>query len=570
MMKLEELPKSFPDVDDDTLEWLSFAASVVTDPETATAKQLRQARKQILKYYLPTESIPVHLRPYLAPDVPDKRFFAFLCACDDHMQARKVLRLQEMAQLVSDLPPDCAQLLLQIVRGELNIRMCRRVGDELHLYAGSCECDGVLIRHLILRDAHGLPTAPMPEHITPEGILSCDADGRFAMPLRVTLPPSAFTEEERDEHDDACDGPLSCTVTFSGASMEFITYRADPMDHPAGPWMRLMLLAEALLEKHDALPHTLNEKERALLPLLTELHLLQQVSAPPQMHRFPLLTTMATESGCTRLSRLLNNPHIKYDRLLTELALARNEVLWRRIAALLADSQTDYPSVRELFPAPDALRAQITDILHANGYTGTYPDFEKRGLLSHTCLAQSDFPFAKNRGHWLLRGRPGIYRIHCTEHFDTNCSGMTFECVSHFPKPGEPELDRISCMFDHGDRCFTQHVCYSSDASLPQALLLAMLNAERRAPDHEQRKMLELPSKAENLRIALLLGLLLGVLFGVLFTPAMALLTALPELIFGHGAFLASLKAFPWLVTLCGSVVGFGGFLSLYLWHLLE
>ena len=101
-------------------------------------------------------------------------------------------------------------------------------------------------------------------------------------------------------------------------------------------------------------------------------------------------------------------------------------------------------------------------------------------------------------------------------------------------------------------------------------MLLARLNAERRAPDRKQRKLLELPSKAENLRIALLLGLLLGVLFGVLFTPAMALLTALPELIFGHGAFLASLKAFPWLVTLCGSIVGFGGFLSLYLWHLLE
>ena len=584
MMKI---PITLPEMDKNTLEWLSLAASAAIDPETATKAKLRRARKWIVKSFLPMEEIPAHIRPYLAPEVSDEQFFAFLCACDDQVQALKEQHMQEMEQLTDDLPPDCAQLLLQIVRRELNIQLCRREGNALHLYAGLNR--GSLIRHLTLQDAHGFPVLIAADDIEAEGTLFRDEDGRFGLPLQITPcpPPSAEDDTDQDEDvsddgtmdDEFCsdDEPLSCVVTFSGATMEYIICRVEPLNCLQTPWAYLISAADAILEKNELLPHTLNDKERALLPLLTELSgfFSNETAAP-------LLTAMAEEEGCTKLYRLLNKCRGSvqgFERLQLELSHARSEPLWRRIAGLLAESQIGYPVKNEGFSAPsgmDAIRAQITDILHANGYTGTYPDFEKRGPLSRTCVAASGHPFVKMRDHLLLRGRPGIYRIHCREHFYTHIPGILLECVSQFPKRGEPELDRIACMFDHGDHCFKDYVMLQiipdSDTSntLPQSLLRAMLNAEHRRPNREQRQALDLPAQGDTLRAALAMGLAFGVLFGILCTPALALLLTGFAVIDGVGAFLPLLADFPWLETLVFSTVGFGGFLAVYLWFWLE
>jgi hypothetical protein len=106
--------------------------------------------------------------------------------------------------------------------------------------------------------------------------------------------------------------------------------------------------------------------------------------------------------------------------------------------------------------------------------------------------------------------------------------------------------------------------------SLENAVLEAMLTAEKRSPTGAQRKQLGMPSRMENLRVILLLSLVLGGLFGILFTPAMALLMAFVDVIAGTGTFLSLLADFPWIETLVFSIVGMSVSLMGIFWFYLD
>ncbi len=572
---------NIPEMDKTVLEWLAAAYEtacdqLMADPVTAEPAEQRRVRKWLMRLYI--NNLPEDVQPYVKKSVPDGAFFAFLKACSEQHEILQEAERQQDEQVLNGLPQDAGEMLRQWVRGEMEDQgqLCCDGGHTLYVRT-EVGC-GAFVRRLVLEQVQGLPGKPYClEEMVLEGTMHRGENGEIVLPYHIESADS--------------DETIACEMRFSGATVENIVYRGDPANGFGSPWERLCSLAGAVVEKYNLIPDTLNDKERALLPLLAELAAFSTVSQIPAELRygFSRWIALAEETGSEKAVRMLKAFHAewkhpdwrKMSALMKELNHIRNKALWERISAMLADSQAGYPALHEVVPAPaemDAYRAKITEILHAHGYAGTYPDFEKRGPACRTCVMSKMLSGWQNPGscdRLIFRGQPGIYRIQCREDFSGGVPWVRFHCLTTFPKKGQPEQDALTCMFENDGRSMMGQTYWTPDdegdamVSLENAVLEAMLTAEKRRPTNAQRKQLGMPSRTEELRFVLLLSLVLGVLFGILFTPAMAVATALIDFIAGTGTFLSLLADFPWIGTLVFSIVGTSVPLTVILWYYL-
>ena len=211
----------------------------------------------------------------------------------------------------------------------------------------------------------------------------------------------AYREEEPDAETQ--DEASPAHILFELPFREYET-RVDYYDGTAdafgyAPWDRLTDCCRELAEKADCPFIMLNDREQELLPLIRELAALGDWEQSADKD-FPLLKKLTTEWGCEalipRMEHMikleLEEDHAgkSWDRELQdavrEVSSADSEPLWRWILDRLKESQDSFPKDRLLItdPAQHARyqdeTARITQYFRENGYSGSFPLFEKEGF----------------------------------------------------------------------------------------------------------------------------------------------------------------------------------------------
>ena len=381
-----------------------------------------------------------------------------------------------------------------------------------------------------------------------------------------------LTGEYLREGDDDL-SPFS--IRFSDASVEVRRYRAVPGWHARTPWDALEAVVYGLLAAHDG-EAGLNGQEKALLPLATELRCILEPYALPEQPDgvcFPQLRALMEQYGYRKplslLGKLERLEKVKQSgnsgaywnrqrRIRTFLIAILNrkeyEPLWREIYQAFAAAQTEYPTYAEGTTPPEMLektRNEVGALLHARGYTGSYPDFYKTGAirgLRHSGPTQYGMDYVIGAEKY------AVYHIHCIEE-NASRLHLIFGCGMELLRKGEQKGDIYSCMFNADGRCFYKTASEPRDWSgkytqekLCRIVDAAVKRAELRNLNKEEQKLVSAAPQAENTNLFWLLIPISGLFAAgslILFVSMFGLLLGLLE---GDiQAMFTELAKMPWL-----------------------
>ena len=312
-------------------------------------------------------------------------------------------------------------------------------GADLVLESPGCES---YRRHLTLRNASGLPEG--------DYVWLCFEDGELLRDGKDYILTGQTSPEVEGEQT-----PFA--IRFSDAKAVSRVYRAGLSAAYDRAWDVLWGAAEQILYRADA-EGPLNEKERALLPLLREIYQLKPWAFGKLTGRFPLLKERAARFGYRGLVRSIEKleagffgkwKQIRFNQLTLTINRLEYEPLWRELFEQITDSQAEYPSCTEAECSPKLLkrvRDAVERRLHSYGYSGTYPDFYKKEPLRgihHTVLT----PYFQDYIVGLHKNT--AYRIHCRESY---CGELRLALLSgtELLRRGEEMGDIYSCMFPEG------------------------------------------------------------------------------------------------------------------------
>ena len=383
--------------------------------------------------------------------------------------------------------------------------------------------------HLTLCNASGLPEGDYESLCFVDGALL--RDGEDYILTGETLPELEGEQE-------------LFAIRFSDAKAVSRVYRAGLSAAYGRAWDVLWGAAEQILYRADA-EGPLNEKERALLPLLREIYQLKPWAFGKLTGRFPLLKERAARFGYRGLVRSIEKleagffgkwEQLRFNQLTLTINRLEYEPLWRELFEQITASQAEYPSYVEAKCQPELLkrvRDTVEQLLHSYGYSGTYPDFYKREPLRgihHTVLT----PYFQDYIVGLHKNT--AYRIHCQESY---CGGLRLVLLSgtELLRRGEEMGDIYSCMFHANGRRLLRKTEWSTEtddaatlSKLERQLRIAVKRAELKKLDKdEQEKSVSGPLKPPKKALWTLLWLsgLWMVMWFVLFMPLASLAFAL-------------------------------------------
>lgn len=375
---------------------------------------------------------------------------------------------------------------------------------------------------LTLKDVSGLP-----EKVTDGWLLWCsdiesDGDGYVLV-----------GDVEGPELEDCMDVRLR----FSGVDVELASLRADAVDAHSDPWCGLSALANGIIRKSEVAPQLMNERERALLPLLREIAMLTGWCGADKLE-FPLLRERMEPELLPLLERVeQSGPEWKKlwkvsNRLQRQLDRSKYAHIWRGIYEEYAASQAEYPLKSCV---SEEVRQRIGEKLHGLGYSGSYPDFVRPGEIRG--LRRGKF---RDQIWFVFHERNTAFHIHCREYASWDGSGqIEFICGTELLRRGETAGDILSCMFRAGGRRLIRSgssVLCDDLGELDRKLGIAVKRAELRGLNREELKVEGTPAVLPLLLIgscifaALAIGffmvvcsLVTGLLFGWAEIPAMLL-----------------------------------------------
>lgn len=383
--------------------------------------------------------------------------------------------------------------------------------------------------HLTLCNASGLPEGDYESLCFVDGALL--RDGEDYILTGETLPELEGEQE-------------LFAIRFSDAKAVSRVYRAGLSAAYDRAWDVLWGAAEQILYRADA-EGPLNEKERALLPLLREIYQLKPWAFGKLTGRVPLLKERAARFGYRGLVRSIEKleagffgkwEQLRFNQLTLTINRLEYEPLWRELFEQITASQAEYPSYVEAKCQPELLkrvRDTVEQLLHSYGYSGTYPDFYKREPLRgmhHTALT----PYFQD--YIVGMHKNTAYRIHCQESY---CGGLRLVLLSgtELLRRGEEMGDIYSCMFHANGRRLLRKTEWSTEtddaatlSKLERQLRIAVKRAELKKLDKdEQEKSVSGPLKPPKKALWTLLWLsgLWMVMWFVLFMPLASLAFAL-------------------------------------------
>lgn len=365
-------------------------------------------------------------------------------------------------------------------------------------------------------------------------------------------------------------------ITFTDARAEISLYNASERVFCKTPWDYLQSVALAIGDRANFSESVLNEKEKSLLPLIKEINMLSYYSPYDEIPSpdFSNLKSYAQKYDYSELVCLIeeleNNyggkKHDKFlKRLINALNLQKYEPLFREIYALIADSQSDYPSeFADSCPTQmmTDIRSEIESKLHKNGYTGAYPDFVKTGKLNGIHMVQSydvDYiiGFEKNAAN----------HIHCNELYTENGVKIEFLCGFERLNDNEPS-DIYSCMFNSKGKklfkSFSFDIDKNSDVTelrqtVDKFTKIAIKKAELKRLTKEERKAANIYAYSD-LSVFLSVFIIMGGLFGIFMTLGFMLIEVAVTAMVGMANEIPVLfMTTPWWLIFAACWVMFGG-----------
>lgn len=449
------------------------------------------------------------------------------------------------------------------------------VGAAARIEAGS---GSAYRRTLTLCNVSGLPERDCGFWDLSDSTLSCDGTDYVLT--------GAYLQEENEDLT-----PFA--VHFSNAVVEVRRYRVGLGAHAGTPWDVLEYAVHGLLgAQAGAAP--LNEQEKALLPLAEELGRFlgpYAVAEPFDGEYFPRLRTLMEQYGYHKPLSLLekleklegvkepekndaywNKLRRTQLRLIALLNRKDFEPLWREIYRAFTTAQTDYPTYAEGETPLEPLkrtRSEVEKLLHARGYTGSYPDFYKTGAirgLRHSGPTQYGMDYVIGAEKY------AVYHIHCIEE-NASRLHLIFGCGMELLRKGEQKGDIYSCMFNADGRCFYKTASEPRDWSgkytqekLCRIVDAAVKRAELRNLNKEEQKLVSAAPQAETKNLFWLLIPISGLFAAgslVLFVSMFGLLLGLLE---GDiQAMFTELAKMPWLRIFMGLWLAFFAFFYLFI-----
>lgn len=450
-----------------------------------------------------------------------------------------------MEDILKDFPVRTSRALELLVGFDLEGTRFYSRGEDVHAVMDEC---GVIRCTVILR---GTGAQPWHELTCYDREMTREADG-----YRMT---AEYFDEEAEQTREL-------ELYFQDVDTELEVFRAESAEEK--PWDLLADLARDILQKAEFGDDLLNEQERRLKPLLSELVQLSRYGVEPNNHAglpqlrglFERYSYWELEKPARKAEAALGTKkwHSRIGALKAKLNRVEYEPLWRELYQAIVESQQDYPRRAESDPGFPALKKRVEWKLHQQGYRGKYPDFWKEGEVRRLRVAKS-----YGQSYFLWNEKRAVFHIHCQEsvYFEELC--LCFQCGTELLKPGQESGDIHRCRFDSKGRTILRTVYHSNltDAALEQMLTIAMKKAELRRLDKAERK---LDGDLNLLGLSLAILIFGGGFYALFMLAGMAILSTL--IIWpmeGWTATMEMLKDLPCAQLTAFCWLGFGGCMAL-------
>lgn len=364
--------------------------------------------------------------------------------------------------------------------------------------------------------------------------------------------------------DSVRDLSFPITIHFTHATCEIEVFCADD-EGRENPWEKLEFISNMILSKQHLGEEYLNQKELALLPLLKELRKLNVYTfARDEENDFPVLKQYLEKYHLDKISSMLDkytaqlakkNTIFLVNQINAKLCESKCEPLWREIYALLRESQQSYPK-RPVTCDENLLniRKRIEQNLHAQGYTGTYPTFRKKGSMKKIHLEQS-----YGQLYFVGFEKNVEYIIQCCEAEVGGQRSITFMCGTALLKKKEKVEDIYSCCFQANGRRLMKTLFWNTDEmeSLDCMTTCVVKRAECLALNKEERKIASITQTSWTEFAWVVLAF--GGMFTILMMAAMFItLCAVDAILFGLSDIPKMLGEIPWGILSAFCFFGFG------------
>lgn len=533
-----------------------------TEPIGASAKMQKKIRKWIEKTYIVGESYPPNVMQYVGREVSNKELFEFLKACYDQIQLNGTHKKQSFDKFSGDLAEEVKTTIWEMLEQNVYCGNIRKTGSDAQIDVNCCAGYN---RTLTLINASCIP----------EGKIDCLSFENGSL-IKCNNEYKLLGEAENYEEDLS----MPFAICFTDAKVDITLFKANEQLFSETPWMHLQLIASNILSKYILPGEYLNEREKELLPLIAEICKLSYWSVIPgefQSADFSQLKSYIIAFQYNELYPLIENLETEYfnnnikDRIIKKLICKLNhqkyEPLWRELYNHLVESQAEYPSKAALFYPINLLietRSNIQKQMEAFGYSGTYPDFVKKGAIRGIHLAES-----YDMTYFIGPKNKVAYYIHCTEEYVNEHLIIQFICGTELLKKNETAGDIYSCLFNARGRRLFQTVSYESNHinhdgenesdNLAQRIQIAVKRAELvKLTKNERKELIGFDIPWWTLFFTVFI--VMGGLFSIFMTIGFMLITAAVCLLFGQlQAFPLLLSEIPWWLLLVLAWVLFGG-----------
>lgn len=332
------------------------------------------------------------------------------------------------------------------------------------------------------------------------------------------------------------------------------------------PWGALFSFAYCIYEKLKLCPASLNEKEKALEPMLrdfAELKFETLKAKFPDDKKLSLLIKKFSQNSTVRL--IFGDGDNELNKYLSS---PKFEGTWREILNLLLDSQNecgDNSTFRDLKDLK-SFRSYIDSVMLEDGYTGEYPSYRK------TAKSKGFHLVSKNGEKSLIYGKTVTIfaEFSETEYMNYGAFKPCFYITLQGPKS---ITDKYSCLFSEKGFVKTAYLNYEVDENgkahfehgyldIPIALCKA---AEFKHLTVSERKLLSVDISEISIPLIIAGCSICGLLFAIIMVLGFILLTSVIILLFGKISYFPELFAdVHWHLIFLFCFLSFTVILSLY------
>lgn len=385
---------------------------------------------------------------------------------------------------------------------------------------------------LTLTDAVAEPAIIGEEKIDAFAAELKEEEGRLCFSLVVDVPV------KNGEGFDCSELKLLFTEAHAEFNTVYNLFDFGTVTSAPNPWLHIGEVCHLLKKKALANGKLLNEKERELLPLacfVADIAAQQPGKKTEYSQAFVELAGKCKDEKAVELierRRVDDGKFVAVSAIAIRLTDARHEKLWRKIHALLLDSQKDYPARPSEGGAQEKIentRKAISKTLREQGFEGEYPSFFKK--IDVKCATA----MFGGQAVTVLHEKNVSCFVHILERLSGEESFFAALSGTMLFEKGREENDIFSCCFSSRKRrrcvctgfSLSKTTCeiFSFPETAEELALIAAKRAELKKLSKSEKK--HVASQKHSVSYYIMLALFFGFLFAALFTPLMALYTSI-------------------------------------------